>query len=378
VKPAVALVIAAGCGFRVAASGGEPSDGSVTGDRPMVAWWDPELAHRRALVVTTGAVRPDKGYAGYTVRLVLPRSELPDLATSCDDLRIVHGTTELVRHVAQCDATIDVRFALPVDVPDATAWREAELYYGNPAAAAPPSALGKAVYLWWDDASASRVAEYVHGRMDQWLSTGHDDSLAWNAGGYYAYDTGDDSQSGYRRAVDERDVLVEAEWFHTGCYQYNMQSGACLRVIPLSGTGASELSTHYYCSSRAQNPACANNDQGLYDGDIVRTDNEILAFDNPTDPPPIVANQWRKQALAAFGAGPTTLRFWDADAGWAPLAYPPAPALLASGTDATDHTGRGAAGIMTAQDIGRVRDLVIRRYVEPEPVVTYGAQEDAP
>jgi hypothetical protein len=369
-RSVLAVLFVASCGFHV-------PGGSEIADAPDPSGEAGTAQHRRVLVVTTGAVRPDKGYAGYTVRLVVKRAEIPTVAADCADLRVMHGTTELVHHVASCETEIDLRFALPADVPDSTAWRELALVYGDGVASPPASPLGTAVYLWWDDASRDRKADYVHGRMDQWLATGHDDSLAWNAAGYYTYDTGDDSQSGYRRAVAERDVYVEAAWFHTGCYAYNMQSGVCVRGISLSGSGANELSDHYYCSSRAQNPTCANNDQGLYDGDILKTDNEILAVNNPTDPPPIAAMQWRSQALAAFGTGPTKLRFWDADASWNELAFPPPTALLTSGSDATDYTGRGFAGIMTAQDSGRMRNLVIRRYVEPEPVVTYD-DEDAP
>ncbi len=371
-RSALALLVVASCGFQVpggTAASDARDDGRSGEGGPS--------QHRRVLVVTTGAVHPDKGYAGYTVRLVVKRADLTGIATDCADVRVMHGSTALARHVARCDTDVDLRFALPADLPNASAWREVALVYGEGGSAPPGSPLGTSVYLWWDDASSDLTAAYVHGRMDQWLSTGHDDSLAWNATGYYTYDTQDDSQSGYRRAVAERDVLAEAAWFHTGCYPNNMQSGLCVRGISLSGSGANELSDHYYCSSRAQNPTCGNADQGIYDGDIVKTDNEILAFNNPTDPPPIVTMQWRTQALAAFGAGPTKLRFWDADASWPDLGFPPPTALLASGIDATDYTGRGFAGIMTAQDAARVRNILIRRYVEPEPVVTYET-EDAP
>ena len=194
----------------------------------------------------------------------------------------------------------------------------------------------------------------------------------------YTYDTGDNSQSSYRRSVDERDVLVEASFKHTGCYPYNMQSSVCARGVILSGTGASEQSTHYYCTSRAQNPSCPDNDQGLYDGDIVDEDNETIAVQGLTDPPPIVPGQWRTQALAVFGTAPTQLRFWDADAAWSTLAVPPASTLQATGAPVREHTSRGFAGVMTAQDIGQLRDIVIRRYTEPEPVVTLEAEVARP
>lgn len=123
------------------------------------------------------------------------------------------------------------------------------------------------------------------------------------------------------------------------------------------------------CGSRCRLTS-PNNDQGLYDGDIVDEDNETIAVQGLTDPPPIVPNQWRTQALAVFGTAPTQLRFWDADAAWSTLAVPPASTLQATGAAAREHTSRGFAGVMTVQDAGQLRDIVIRRYTEPEPVVT--------
>ena len=291
-------------------------------------WWHPAWARRRRLAVTTGSVRPERGYAGYTVRLLFDPATLTGVSASCDDLRVVTwdgaAWTELPRHVIGCaTSAADLRFALPIDQGDAVTWRDAYLYYDNATAGAPPALVRDNVYRYWDDAATNRGADYTRGRMDPWLDVGHDNSLAWNAAGYYTYDTGDNSQSSYRIAVDERDVLVEAEWFHTGCYQVNMQSAVCARGIIAAGAGATETADHYYCTSRAQNPTCANTDQGLYDGDIVKTDNEIIALQGFIDPPPIVPDQWRKQALAVFGVAPTQMRFWDADSSWPGLATPP-------------------------------------------------------
>lgn len=380
----VGVAMLAACSFRpgpyigadddIDASVDTQVDMAVVGVDPP--WWDTQWGRRRRVVVTTGPTQPDKGYDGYTVRLTGVDFSR---GTGCDDLRVVVWTdptwTVLPHHAATCS---DVRFALPAAIADSTQWRDAFVYYDNPAASAPAALAVDDVYRFWDPATTNRSASYARGRMDPWLATGHNETLAYNAAGYYTYDTGDNAQASYRIAVDERDVYVEAEWFHTGCYTFNMQSSVCARGIILSGTGASEQADHYYCTTRAQNPMCSDTDQGIYDGDIVKTDNEIIALQGLVDPPPLVASQWRKQALAVFGAGPTNLRFWDADASWSELAVPPAAALQATGTDASDYQGRGFAGIMNAQDIGRFRGLVIRRYVEPEPVVTTESEELRP
>lgn len=257
---------------------------------------------------------------------------------------------------------------LPVALGAGETWSAAYVYATAPGAGAPPAVTPTNVYLWWDDASTDRLGSYDRGRMDAWLGGNHSDPLGWDGAGYYTYATGDNDQSSYRRPVGERDVLVEAEWFHTGCWPNNMQSGVCARGIIAGGSGGSEVADHYYCTTRAQNPDCGNNDEGIYDGDVVKTDNEVIALQG-TNPPPIVTDQWRKQALGVFGTNPTELRFWDSDDGWPALAYPPAGAVNASGQDSDDYGSRGFAGVMVVQDAARLKNLVIRRYVEPEPVV---------
>lgn len=380
-----ALGAAAGCGF----SGSDAAPDAAldakpdrdAGDEAPPPWWDAGWAHRRRLTVTTSVRLPDKGYRGYTVFLTVDPAQLSARA-DCRDLRVVawDGSkwTVLPVHRLGCSGGADLRFALPTDLAAASEWRGAYLYSGNPTAGVEPEVTRDNVYRWWDDASADRKGDYQRGRMDPWNGTLYNDTLNWSSGGFYTYACPDDSQGSYRRPVDERDVLVEVEWFHTGCQLNNMQSGVCVRGIIESGTGGAEQASHYYCSSRAQNPACNDADQAIYDGDIVKGDNELLAFNNPTDPPAIKANQWRKQALAAFGTNPTELRFWDADDAWPRLGAPPAGALLASGQDAADHELRGFAGVMTSQDLGRFRSFVVRRYVEPEPTVASGPDEPRP
>lgn len=383
---ALAFPLAAGCGFS-GQPGGAPDakpdgDGGDGGTGTAPPWWNTAWEHRRRLTVETGVRSPDKGYRGYTVFLSVDPAQL-DARSDCRDLRVVawDGSqwTVLPVHRLGCAGGAELRFALPVDLAAETAWRDAYLYSGNPSAPDEPVVTRDNVYRWFDDAAADHKADYQRGRMDPWNGTLYNDTLNWSSGGFYTYACPDDSQGSYRRAVDERDVLVEAEWFHTGCQLNNMQSGVCLRGIIESGVAGTEQATHYYCSSRAQNPACNDTDQDMYDGDIVKSDNELLAFNNPTDPPALKASQWRKQALAAFGTNPTELRFWDADTSWPRLAAPPQAALLASGQDNTnDHEGRGFAGLMTSQDSARFKNFVVRRYVEPEPVVSFGQEEDRP
>ena len=52
----------------------------------------------------------------------------------------------------------------------------------------------------------------------------------------------------------------------------------------------------------------------------------------------------------------------------------PASSELVTGTDADDYEGQGFAGLWIAQDSGRFRGMLIRRYVTPEPVATLGPE----
>jgi hypothetical protein len=342
------------------------------------AWWNTNYSNRQQLLITTGSTAPDKGYEDYTVRLAALDTQAliagGQMQSDCDDLRVVYydgsSWSEVVRHVVNCNsATTEIRFMLQADIADDTTDNAYFIYYGYPGAGAPTSVSTTNVYLWYDDASINRSGSYVHGRIDAWHGTGWDDSLAWNPAGYYTYANGDNYSSGYRREVDERDVLIEAEFYHTGCYPVNMTTGVMVRGIIDSGSGGSEDSEHYYASNRGHQAACGSGYS--HDGDIFKEFRTTTAVDG-ADPPAITANQWRKQALAAFGGATTNLRFWDNDSGWSSMGWPDAGSLHASGTDSS-YTGRGFAAVMTAQDQARVRNIVIRRYVEDEPAVALGA-----
>ncbi|MEO1595907.1 MAG: hypothetical protein AAFS02_11765 [Pseudomonadota bacterium] len=350
-------------------------------------WWDTDWGLRRNVAVSTGPVAPDKGYAGYTLRVSpLDTQSLiaaGELQNDCDDLRIVYfngtGWQDLPRHVIGCNtAQTDIRFAAPIGLPNSATNDDFYLYYDNASAPAPVALSTTNVYLWYDDASVNRAASYVRGRVDPWHGSGWDNTLAWNAAGYYTYRNGDNFTSGYRRAVDERDVFIEAEFFHVDCFPINMTTGVLVRGIIQSGSGGSENSNHYYASNRGEFPqsGCGNANGYTHDGAIMRRQRNQIAVQNG-NPGDIVPNQWRRQALAAFGANPTSLRFWDEDSSafWAADAFPNAGNLQAQGTDNQNVTNRGFVAVMTAQDQARLRNIYVRRYVEPEPVAALGGTE---
>jgi uncharacterized repeat protein (TIGR01451 family) len=354
-------------------------------------WWDTNYLLRFNVNVTTGSNLPDKGYIGYTARIAsLDTQSLiaaGEMQADCSDLRILYydglSWQELVRHVIGCNtATTDIRFMLAADIAASNSDDNYYLYYDNGAPAGLPPLSTTNVYLWYDDATSDRSGSYTRGRVDNWHGNGWDNSMAWNAGGYYAYNNGDNFTSGYRRAVDERDVYVEAEFFHAGCYPLNITTGVLVRGIINAGTLGSENSNHYYASNRGEFPnggtPCSAGGYN-HDGDIIKNQRTNTAVNGP-NPGDVIANTWRRQGLAAWLTGPTSLAFWDEDisANWAALGFPSGANLQVTGTDTNDNSGRGFAAVMTAQDNGRFRSVLIRRYIDPEPTLVLTPEAQPP
>lgn len=351
-------------------------------------WWDTAYLQRFEVDVTTGANAPDKGYNGYTARIgALDTATLiaaGEMQADCSDLRITYydglGWQELPRHVLNCNsANTDIRFSLAADIAAGGNDDNYYLYHNNAAPAALPAMTETNVYLWYDDATIDRSASYTRGRIDAWHGSGWDDSLAWNAGGYYTYDNGDNFTSGYRRAIDERDVLAEAEFFHTGCYQLNITTGMITRGIIASGSGGSESADHYYATNRGEYPNGCTGGGYNEDGDIVNGFRTTTVVDG-TNPGDVIADTWRRQGLATWLVNPTNASYWDENnsANWAALGYPDGTNLHVNGTDGGDDEGRGFAGFITAQDIARVRNILFRRYVAPEPNLLLTAETQPP
>ena len=356
-------------------------------------WWDTGYLKRFRVDVTTGAMSPDKGYAGYTVRIpALDTAALiaaGDMRPDCSDLRVTYydglAWTELPRHVIGCNTDrTDIRFMLTADIAASGLDDNYYLYHGNPAPGPVPAMTETNVYLWFDDASVDRSAAYVRGRIDPWHGTGWDDSLRFQ-GNSYRYDNGGNLTSGYRRAVDERDVYIEAEFRHERCYGPNITTGLMVRGEIAAGTGGSETSDRYYASNRSDFPSRGTGrdctaDGYAHDGSIVKDDRTNVVVSVP-NPPDIARLKWRRQGLAAWSAAPTNLAFWDSDdaSAWPAIGYPDGNNLRASGIDgANDHANRGFVAVMTAQDRARLRNILVRRYVGAEPVLILTAEVFSP
>ncbi|HMA78047.1 MAG TPA: DUF2341 domain-containing protein, partial [Candidatus Paceibacterota bacterium] len=340
-------------------------------------WFDQTYAQRQQIPITIGANRPENGYLDYTVRTTIDTATLignGDMLSSCDDLRVVYKDsvlgTEIDRVVSDCNtATTSVIFALQADHATSTTVNDYYLYFDNPAPTAPLENTDN-VYLWYDDVSSDRLSEYTNDRGDNWHANGTGASTAYNVAGYYTFDTGDNVNESIRvpnTTLSERDVYFEAEVFIDTCYPNNIAFGAYARYL-------SEAS--YYNAVRAEAGLTCSGDGGYaYDGDIIEGATGAVVVDG-TNPGDVTDNQWRKIAIGAWGINDTNLYYWDID----DASTEPAPGFIdavvhASGTDATDIESAGEVGLQYSQSGGRVRNLIARRYVEPEPNITPEAAE---
>ena len=154
-----------------------------------------------------------------------------------------------------------------------------------------------------------------------------------------------------------------------------MTAGLLGRHVLSSGSGSSESSSHYYGTNRGHQASCGSGYS--YDGDIMKIARGTIAIDG-TNPSAISINQWRKQALGVTSVNPTTAKFWDSETvsgfgtqGW------PTVSPNASGTDAGngDMESAGDWGVISTQDTFLVRNILIRRYTDPEPSVATGPEE---
>ncbi len=357
---------------------------------PSGNWWNEAYLYRNRLTVTTGANAPFNGYNGYTARVLFDTASLisaTKMQTDCDDLRMVYWSgsvwVELDRHIINCNnASSDIRFQLQAAIADSSIDDNYYVYYGNSTINTTLADLSN-VYLWYDDATSDRLSSYTLGRGDEWHGTGGTDSFTYNGFfDFYEYDTNDNVTNSMRipsASASERDAYIEMEFFHLDAYPNDMSSGVLGRYTLDSGSGATESSNNYYATNRADSPF--EPDAGYAeDISIVRGGRTTTVMDTPdgAGATAIAGNQWRKQALAIWGVNSTNGRYWDNDvsATMGPIGYP-SQAITKSGTDGagTDVEASGEWGVIVAQDAARIRNILIRRYTDPEPTTSVSAEE---
>ncbi len=314
----------------------------------------------------------NSGYFRYTVRVGGVDT------TSLNDVRVLRWTgsswVELPRDVVDPGtAASDVRFMLQSNVPAFTPDDSYWLYFGS--SGSPPNPGLTSVYLWWDDASMDRESLYVQGRVDDSAhGSAWANSVSWNSAGYYDYSTNNDFADSLRpQSIGEADIYVEFEFFHTNSWPDDMTSGPIARLSG-TGSGGGEISDgHYYyelADSSQQGGVYASHDDitHLNRGNVVVTSSAMG---------PVPNNIWMKAGLAVWGANPTNLKAWF-DASVVPGrrgSFGVPPRFGGTHAAANQTVTPGQAGAWLQQEAGRIRNLLIRRYTEPEPTTSLGPEE---
>ena len=337
-------------------------------------WWNMNWLYRKNINVTTGGNTPYNGYNGYTVRFTgLDTSNESKFQTDGDDIRILYynglENLELDREILN-PGTINttIIFKLQANISANSYDNNYSIYYGNNLVGEGPTNQSN-IYLWYDSATIDRENEYIQGRVDASAHGGSwADSISWDAAGYYTFDTANDYADSFRpTGLNERDVYIEFEEYQTGAYTTDMTSGPLTRWDG-TGSGSSEDSSHWYnyevADSAYQGGSYSSHDDITADdrGSEVVTYGVLGTFPQTT---------WTRLGLASWSVNPTNLKaFYNNESGgWNGSRF--------SGThDASnDNENPGQFGLWLQQDAGRVRNIIARRYVEPEPVLIIGNEE---
>ena len=322
---------------------------SITGQIGL-PWWNPEYNYSRRLNVTSTELLQ----LGYTVRFKLDTtgSEFMD---DGDDLRIVFWNGTGYNELDRVNTTAFDSVSTTVWFPTVNTVLAGEyddnyfVYYGNPSAVDAPSNRSK-VYLWYDDFSTDTLANYDLGK---WINS-HGSSAMYTPPVYDAvnewvyYDTGDNYASDlYPKNLVVDDALISVDFWIDQSYPVD----ATLALVSrLQNPGSS--STHYYYHFS----------HGSYTS------------------PGGAYNSWTNGARNTMMYTPSGNVYWDFD-NIHNLTYstydeshylwydtPTSSTPLASGSH-SGYTGSGRWGYSPAQARGWVDNMLIRRYVDPEPVV---------
>ena len=349
--------------INVLQNGERTESDSSPNNTPNSDWWNEDWQLRIRLNITAGENIPHNNYKGYTVQFTHD-TDSTDFLSSCDDLRIVYQENdefhELDREVLdEHTSTSFIRFKLQENISANSFDNKYYMYYSNPSADQAPHDKSE-IYLWYDSAEIDREDEYIQGKVDgSSHGNGWADSIEWDTLGYYTFDTGDNAVDSLRPSdLTERDIYIEYEIYQTNAFPYDMTTGPLLRWSG-SGSEASEDSSHFFYYEMADSLFQVS---GYSSHDDITSDNRndvVLAYGNLFIFPPFT---WTRIGFAACDSEPTQLKtFYDDESGgWADYRF--------SGA-VDDNQNAGQFGVWIQQDQGRIKNILARRYIEPEPIV---------
>lgn len=324
-------------------------------------WWNAAYGHRRPLMISetiSGSL-----LAGYSTVATIDTAALISggkLLASGNDLRVVRtvGSShqELDRHVVGLDtATTQVWFKTQADID--TSDVSYLLYYGNPAAGAPPAhwsdslgadATPSAVYLAADDFENDTIGQAPNG---------------WEGAGDYTVQS--DSGNQVLRVVGGGGG--NADYFFAGDYAWtDVVVQGRLRVVTTAGT-------YYGLFARVEDTTPFDTLWwGLYTNNTLQLYTLVIA-----DP--------QAQALSS-GTSRRTTNISNAGTTWHTLEQRLVGRSVSLWYDGSERTSwswttntmlAGRIGLCAGYDVSSAYwdDIVVRRHVSPEPAVTVDAEE---
>jgi uncharacterized repeat protein (TIGR01451 family) len=160
----------------------------------------------------------------------------------------------------------------------------------------------------------------------------------------------------------EQDVLVSVDHDANQNYPANATDAVVVRVSAINTSSTHEY-LHYSHGNYPNTPAIAwdswaNGERNALGGGLSGPSRVYWPFNSPST--------W---TFAVFG---TTARFWE-DGDLDPEPWFGAEVPLLSGTTTAAQTG--FMGVAPAQSVGWWDNLIIRRYTEPEPSLSFSAEE---
>lgn len=339
-----------------------------------VPWWNSNWSYAQTITIGVGPNTPLNGYNGYSVRLLVDTTDPTRFQAGCDDLRIVYwngiANLEIDRDTYNCGAaTTEVWFALQADIAANSSDSNYFLYYGNPSAGSPP-ADRSLVYIWWDDFSSDPftggTARYTRAKAVDIHGSGYS-SPTYDAGNQRVqFNTGDNFTSDMYidhplLSNGEQDVFIQVDHYADLSYPSNATDTIVSRVSGIN-TSSSHEYLHFSHGSYPESPGCTvdswlNGERNTVCGGIA---------------PPVYwsFNLTETWAWTTFG---TSHRFWR-DIGAIYVSPNPASRTQVL-TGVLSSPQPGYIGLAPAQSRGWWDNLLVRRYIEPEPTITLGPEE---
>ena len=318
-------------------------------------WWDTSYKHRKKIKIKTDTAIPDE----YTVSITTKKTEINYLTTH-NDLRIIyyHNSVyqELHRVIKEDNNNITITFKTVKPIQTDSQNQDYYLYYDNPSANNPPKNASK-VYLWYDDFSTNTLERYhllksvdIHGGSNQYKLPEYDD-----VNQRISFDTGDNYASDmYPKGLIVDNVLISLDFWADKKYPTDATVALVSRMNNL-GVG----STHYYyhvSHGRYSSPG------GTYNS-WSNSERNTLMYN------PNTSTYWGFNDVHTLRYG----LYGNRHILWMDNAIDEVP--LADSTH-EGYTGSGMVGWVPSQARGWMDNLIIRKYVLNEPVLSFFEEEN--